>query len=248
MAKQNTKAVAATAPAQDATIDSVINAIETAKPGSEQAPAETSAPLTKLQQLEAAAAAAEEAIMTATPETRRAAIVAAMNAMNAVEQQKVEDKKAAIQQDAIDKRNARVKMLDDVIAAHDAYNEWKATNPAPAETFEADGITVHPLHAAWLAAGNEAAQPYNIAREAVVNVLIGSVPKVSAPATAGLSSTGTAPARGEKGKAIADILLSSIAAGKSVTDAKKAAETAGYARGTVGSIATELIKSGEIKA
>lgn len=83
-------------------------------------------------------------------------------------------------------------------------------------------------------------------REAIVNELLAKYAHSTPAKVATDGSTGGS--KGATSAAIKEILLSEIAGGATVTDAKKAAEAKGYSRGTTGAVATAMIKAGEISA
>jgi hypothetical protein len=89
---------------------------------------------------------------------------------------------------------------------------------------------------------NELNNDYHAKREAVVNRLLGSRPAATGAAK---TASGT---KGATGSAIHDLIVSKIAEGKTLAEAKKEIVEAGYSRGTTGSVATQMIKDGEVVA
>lgn len=122
-----------------------------------------------------------------------------------------------------EKEAAIVKLFDDAIAAYANHLKVEGSKASIEEK-------------------NAASNAYKEQREKVVNRLLGSRP---AAATTGKTPTGT---RGATGSAIHQMILDNLAAGMTLTDAKKAIVDAGYSRGTTGAVATQMIKDGEIKA
>lgn len=111
-------------------------------------------------------------------------------------------------------RNAKIKMIDDLLAAHDANNAAIKSKMTIDEK-NAVNDTFHKL------------------RENVVNAVLGSKPTSAA---SGAATTGT---RGETGKKIVARYLELKAEGVNITEAKKRIEAEGFARGTVGA---EILK------
>lgn len=111
-------------------------------------------------------------------------------------------------------RNAKIKMIDDLLAAHDANNAAIKSKMTIDEKNSVND-TFHKL------------------RENVVNAVLGSKPTSAA---VGAGTTGT---RGETGKKIVARYLELKAEGFYITEAKKRIEAEGFARGTVGA---EILK------
>lgn len=118
----------------------------------------------------------------------------------------------------IEKRNKKIRMVDELLAAHDANKAAQADKKLP----EADK--------------NAANDSFRKLYDGVTTELLVSV---SPAKQAGATSTGTnAGTRGNTSNEILVILKEEMAAGKSLTDAKKVAMYKGYSRGTTGSVAT----------
>lgn len=123
-------------------------------------------------------------------------------------------KKLANEAKAQEARNAKIAMIDNLIAAHDANMAAVKNNKLSLDEKNAFNDTFHKL------------------REDVVNAVLGSKP-------ASAAATGTTGTRGETGKKIVARYLELKAEGVNITEAKKRIEGEGFARGTVGA---EILK------
>ena len=124
-------------------------------------------------------------------------------------------------------RNQRVALVDELLAAWDANTAIQADKKASVED------------------KNAVYEAFKTKKEAVTNELLAKYP---ATKTATVAATGDKPAAGTKGgvsEAIKAILVAELATGKLLKDAKKVAEDAGHSRGTVGAVATQMVKDGE---
>lgn len=131
-----------------------------------------------------------------------------------------------------EKRNERIALVDKLLEAHDANMAAQADRKATIE------------------AKNAAYDVFKNAKEVVTNELLGryatAKPKVT---TDGTATTAPAGERGATSAAIKASLLKHLAVpGTTIAAAKKAVEAEGFSRGTVGSVATQMIKDREITA
>jgi hypothetical protein len=121
-----------------------------------------------------------------------------------------------------EKEAAIIKMFDDALAAYVANQSGIGNKSLSIEQ------------------KNQLNNDYHAKREIVVNRLLGSRP---ATAKTGTTSTGT---KGATGARIRQMILDNIAAGMTLTEAKKAIVEGGESRGTTGAVATQMIKDGEV--
>lgn len=99
------------------------------------------------------------------------------------------------------------------------------------------------LAASAKGAGQDAKDALTAAEVALDNALL---PNHKSPAKTAEGGTG-AP-KGATSEAIRESLLGHIAGGKTLAEAKKLTEAEGFSRGTTGSVATAMVKSGELVA
>lgn len=138
----------------------------------------------------------------------------------AIKVQIANEAKEAKEKEVAEKRNARVALVDVLIESHLAT--LKAEKDKALSIEEKNVIYDN----------------FKKVRENVVNELLAKY----ATSTPSARVDGGAP-KGEKSEAIRKILNDETAAGKTMAEAKKTAEAAGYTRGTVGTIATEMQKA-----
>lgn len=133
-----------------------------------------------------------------------------------IEAQIAEERKAEAEQKAAEARNARIALRQNYGTALLAANAKGATQA------DKDALAAAEL--------------------ALDNALL---PNHKSPAKTA-EGTGGGGTKGATSEAIKASLLGHIAAGKTITEAKKLTEAEGFSRGTTGAVATAMIKAGEI--
>ena len=136
-------------------------------------------------------------------------------------------KKAEADAILAEKRNERVKLLDNYDSAVLALSNLPKNATAEAKNAAGDAV--------------------KNSREIIVNELLAKFAGAKPATTAtGTATTATGAGRGATGELIKASLLGHIAAGKSNTEAVKATIAEGYTRGTTGAVMTAMKKAGEV--